>query len=66
MSIAVEVEDLSVFAGEACLVGPISFNLAHGEVLVIMGETGAGKSLLAQAILGALPPRVGCDRQDRY
>jgi peptide/nickel transport system ATP-binding protein len=55
MSIALEVENLSVWVGEHRLVGPISFAIPEGGVLVIMGETGAGKSLLAQAILGALP-----------
>ena len=52
---SVKVENLSVSAGDTLLVGPISFRIDAGEVLVIMGETGAGKSLLAQAILGALP-----------
>jgi len=55
MSTALEVENLSVWVGEHRLVGPISFAIPDGGVLVIMGETGAGKSLLAQAILGALP-----------
>lgn len=50
-----EVDGLTVFTGAVRLVGPISFRLDHGAVLVVMGETGAGKSLLAQAILGALP-----------
>jgi len=35
---------------EAC-----SFSLRQGERLTIVGESGAGKSLLAQAIMGALP-----------
>jgi len=55
MSAALKVDHLSVWVGEHCLVGPISFAIPEGGVLVIMGETGAGKSLLAQAILGALP-----------
>lgn len=52
---AIEVEDLSVWAGAARLVGPISLGVPFGGILVVMGETGAGKSLLAQAILGGLP-----------
>ena len=55
MTAALEVEDLVVSYGADRLVGPISFAIAQGGVLIVMGETGGGKSLLAQAILGALP-----------
>ncbi|RYH01605.1 ABC transporter ATP-binding protein [Salipiger sp. IMCC34102] len=34
---------------------PVSLRLEAGEPLVILGETGSGKSLLAQAIMGTLP-----------
>lgn len=37
------------------LIGPVSFEVVAGEPLVIMGETGAGKSLIAQAMMGTLP-----------
>jgi len=50
-----DVSDLTVQAGSKRLLGPVSFAIPTGGTLVIMGETGAGKSLLAQAILGALP-----------
>lgn len=51
----INVTNLQVFSGHQRLMGPVSFALASGETLVIMGETGAGKSLIAQAILGTLP-----------
>ncbi|MDN3558083.1 ABC transporter ATP-binding protein [Halomonas maura] len=47
--------DLGVWAGDDCLVAPCSFRLSAGENLTLLGETGAGKSLLAQAIMGTLP-----------
>lgn len=37
------------------LVEPISFTLTQGNAITILGETGSGKSLLIQAIMGALP-----------
>ncbi len=37
------------------IVGPIDLTLTAGRALTILGETGAGKSLIAQAILGNLP-----------
>lgn len=55
MIYSIEVKDLSVFAGSTHLMGPVSFKVKPGGTLVIMGETGAGKSLIAQAILGTLP-----------
>ncbi|WP_424988111.1 ABC transporter ATP-binding protein [Microbulbifer sp. S227A] len=55
MTCSIDVSDLSVFAGQTRLMGPVSFRIAPGDTLVIMGETGAGKSLIAQAILGTLP-----------
>ncbi|NKC13893.1 MAG: ATP-binding cassette domain-containing protein [Gammaproteobacteria bacterium] len=50
-----EVESLEVHSGELQLLGPITFRVCEGRPLVIMGETGAGKSLIAQSIMGALP-----------
>ena len=52
---AVTVNELCVYVGTVKLLGPVSFSVAPGSTLVVMGETGAGKSLVAQAILGALP-----------
>jgi peptide/nickel transport system ATP-binding protein len=36
----------------------VSFTLARGEVLGLVGESGAGKSLTGAAILGLLPPNA--------
>lgn len=55
MTPLLEVRQLSVWLGEHCVVGPVSLTLAHAESLTILGETGAGKSLLLKAIIGALP-----------
>ncbi|WP_296185722.1 ATP-binding cassette domain-containing protein [Pseudomonas sp. UBA1879] len=53
-----EVRDLCVgFADEtqAPALQDVSFSLKKGEILGIVGETGAGKSLLARAIIDMLP-----------
>lgn len=56
--LVVEVFKLSVFAGDNCLVSSLSLALKRGEAVTILGETGSGKSLLAQAIMGALPKEL--------
>lgn len=50
------VEHLRILGPDGVLVHPASFALRPGEPLVLLGETGSGKSLLAQAIMGVLPP----------
>jgi peptide/nickel transport system ATP-binding protein len=50
-----QVNDLCVRHGDKMIVGPVSFQLLPHQSLTILGETGAGKSLLAKAIFGDLP-----------
>lgn len=49
------VDDLTVHVGARVLVQGVSFALRPGEALTLLGESGAGKSLLAQAVMGNLP-----------
>ena len=49
------VDDLTVHVGARVLLRGVSFALRPGEALTLVGESGAGKSLLAQAIMGHLP-----------
>lgn len=56
MSLLLSAEGISVHAGGECLVRTASLALHAGRPLTILGETGSGKSLLAQAIIGTLPP----------
>jgi len=58
---ALAVEDLAVLHGEQALVRDISFEIPAGGVFTLLGESGSGKSLLAQAIMGNLPSTLRCE-----
>lgn len=55
-----KVDNLAVTAAGSttALLGPINFELAAGEKLGIIGESGSGKSLTALSIMGLLPDGV--------
>lgn len=55
MTPAILIRNLSVLARQDVLVQPVSLTLNPGRPLTILGETGSGKSLLLQAVLGTLP-----------
>lgn len=56
-----EVDGLSVNWGEGDtkVLDGIGFSLKRGEIVGIVGETGAGKSVLARAIIDMLPEGAG-------
>ncbi len=58
MSHLIRVEALSVKSKQSVLVEPISFRLDRRRPLTILGETGAGKSLIAAALTGTLPSEL--------
>jgi peptide/nickel transport system ATP-binding protein len=53
-----KAEDITVRDGGTTLLAPLSIVLEPGEPLVVLGETGSGKSLMAQALMGTLPPEL--------
>lgn len=62
MSNVLEIKDLYVsfdtYAGEVQAVRGVSYDVADGEVLAVVGESGCGKSVTAQTImkLNPMPP----------
>ncbi len=60
MSALLDVRGLTVElptpSGWACPVNDVSFDLAPGESLGLVGESGCGKTMLSLALLGLLPP----------
>jgi len=53
------VHDVSVARGERILVEQLSFFLGSGEILVLRGANGAGKTSLLRVLAGITPPQHG-------
>ena len=55
------VNHLSVSIGGMAALSDVSFAIDGGETLGLVGESGCGKSMLALAIMGLLPPEARID-----
>jgi branched-chain amino acid transport system ATP-binding protein len=53
------VENLHARYGRAHILHGIGFAVAAGEVLVLIGRNGAGKSTTLKALIGLVPPSAG-------
>jgi phospholipid/cholesterol/gamma-HCH transport system ATP-binding protein len=55
----ISVRDLRVKYGEREILHGISFDVTHGEILVILGGSGSGKSTLLRTLVGLEKPSAG-------
>ncbi|EFM21990.1 hypothetical protein HMPREF9166_2346 [Selenomonas sp. oral taxon 149 str. 67H29BP] len=54
-----ELKSVSCGYGEKAIFQDISFSVARGETLCLLGPNGVGKTTLLKTILGLLPPMAG-------
>lgn len=59
MTAKLSAHDLMVIRGERCLFQGLEFALNAGELLLLEGQNGSGKTSLLRAIAGLLPPETG-------
>jgi peptide/nickel transport system ATP-binding protein len=60
------VEDLTVRVGSVPAVHELSFSLAEGQRVGLIGESGSGKTLTALAVMGLLPESLSTSGHVRY
>jgi branched-chain amino acid transport system ATP-binding protein len=53
------VRDLHAFYGKAHILHGVSFEMAAGEVVALVGRNGAGKSTTMKSVMGLVPPAQG-------
>jgi len=61
-SLTLTVEGLTVHYGGVCAVRDLSFSVAAGEAVGVIGANGAGKTSTLKAIMGLIPRQVGALR----
>lgn len=55
----IEVNDVTVAYGDNIIQHDISFNVAYGDIFIIMGDSGGGKSSLMRVLTGLKEPAKG-------
>ena len=58
-SVLLSAAGLSLGYRDVCVLQDVTFELAHGDVLAVVGQNGAGKSTLIKTLLGNLSPLAG-------
>ena len=58
-NLLLRVEDLELAYGEVPAVRGVSFEVAEGEIVTLIGANGAGKSTTMRGVAGAMLPRKG-------
>lgn len=56
----IEIKDVTVRAGERCILNHVSAILRPGKLVAAVGPNGAGKTTLLRAMCGEVPLSTGC------
>jgi urea transport system ATP-binding protein len=59
MSVMLEVQDLNQFYGGSHILRDLAFEARMGEVTVLLGRNGVGKTTLLKSLMGVVPLKAG-------
>ena len=59
MSSQLTIENLTLFRGDKCLFKNTSFTITQGDLLLITGPNGSGKTTMLRSIAGLVEPETG-------
>ncbi|WP_425403507.1 ABC transporter ATP-binding protein [Hwanghaeella sp.] len=52
-----QVRDLQAFYGKSHILQGVSFDIAEGEIVSLLGRNGVGRSTTCKAVMGEVPPQ---------
>ena len=55
----IEVKNLKKLFTDKVVLSDISFSIPHGQIVTIVGKSGAGKSVLLKCLIGLIKPDDG-------
>ena len=64
MSVMLEVQGLNQFYGGSHILRDLAFEARKGEVTVVLGRNGVGKTTLLKSLMGVVPLKTGSVRLD--
>ena len=59
MTTLLELRDVHTYIGQYHILEGVSFSVAAGSILALLGRNGAGKTTTLKSILGLTPPSAG-------
>lgn len=57
--VILELRDVSTYYGGSKALSKVSLQVSQGEIVVLLGSNGAGKTTVFNTICGVVPPRLG-------